>query len=334
MSQYDRRHDHDHGHRHCPLPSSLALPPLRLVFISIALAAVGYLGLSLWAGWREVAAAVAGAGFFVILGLLALSLVNYLFRFLRWARYLYLLDARVPWRINLAAYFSGFALTTSPGKLGETLRSVLLKPRGVPVPASLAAFFAERVSDLMAVVLLAGIGLWEYAPARPVVGGALLLVFTALLLAQWRALLLAVERWAAPQVRGWARLLARLCAVVLHFRRCFTLPVMAMGLTLGIVAWLAEGIGFWWLLAALGHPLPVATALFVYAFAMLVGGLSFLPGGLGSSEATMIGLLSLYGLPEAAAATATLICRLATLWFAVALGAVFLARQKTMGPES
>ena len=69
-------------------------------------------------------------------------------------------------------------------------------------------------------------------------------------------------------------------------------------------------------------------AVFVYAFAMLVGGLSFLPGGLGSSEAVMIGLLSLYGLPEATAVTATLICRLATLWFAVALGAIFLMRQK------
>ena len=69
--------------------------------------------------------------------------------------------------------------------------------------------------------------------------------FTALLLAQWRALLLAVECWAAPQVRGWVRL-------------------------------------------------PVVTALFVYAFALLVGGLSFLPSGLGNREATMIGLFSLY----------------------------------------
>lgn len=116
--------------------------------------AVGYLGLSLWVGWREVAAAV----FFAILGVLVLSLVNYLFHFLRWVRYLHLLDARLPWRINFATCFSAFALTTSDGKLGETLRSVLLKPRGV-LPASLAAFLAERVSDVLVVVLLAGIGL-------------------------------------------------------------------------------------------------------------------------------------------------------------------------------
>ncbi len=303
--------------------------PLRAVFASIALAALGYLGLSLWAGWRDVAAAVAAVGAWLLCGLLVLSLSNYLLRFLRWHHYLRLLDATVPWRIDFAAYFAGFALTTSPGKLGETLRSVLLKPHGVPVPASLAAFFAERASDLLAILVLAAVGLWDHAPARPVVALAMAIVFAALLLAQWTALLTAVERWALRRERRWARLLVKFCEIVLHFRRCFTLPAMTFGLSLGVLAWLAEGLGFWWLLDALGHPLPLTAAVFVYAFAMLIGGLSFLPGGLGSSEAVMIGLLALHGLPQAAAVTATLICRLATLWFAVALGAVFLARQRS-----
>ena len=82
------------------------------------------------------------------------------------------------------------------------------------------------------------------------------------------------------------------------------------------------------MLVALDHPLPMSTAVFIYAFAMLVGALSFLPGGLGGSEAAMIALLSLNGFPEASAVTATLICRLATLWFAVGLGAIFLARRR------
>ena len=311
------------------LLSSSPRLPLRAVFWSVALAALGYLGLSLWAGWREVVAAVVQVGPVVLVGLLLLSLVNYLLRFLRWARYLALLEAPVPWRINLDAYFSGFALTTSPGKVGEMLRSVLLKPHGVPPAASVAAFFAERVSDLLAILVLAAVGLWAYAPARPVVGLALAAVVLALLLVQWTALIAAIDRWAQARPQKWARLVVKLCEVVLHFRRCFSLPAMGMGLALGIVAWFAEGLGFWWLLVALDHPLPMSTAVFIYAFAMLVGALSFLPGGLGGSEAAMIALLSLNGFPEASAVTATLICRLATLWFAVGLGALFLARHRT-----
>ena len=310
--------------------SALASPrlPLRAVFWSVALAAIGYLALSLWAGWREVVAAVIQVGPLVLAGLLALSLSNYLLRFLRWARYLDLLDAPVSWRINLDAYFSGFALTTSPGKVGEMLRSVLLKPHGVPSAASVAAFFAERVSDLLSILVLAAVGLWAYAPARPVVGLALAAVAIALLLVQWTALIAAIDRWAAARPQKWARLVVKLCDVILHFRRCFSLPAMSMGLVIGVIAWFAEGFGFWWLLSALGHPLPLTTAVFIYAFAMLVGALSFLPGGLGSSEAVMIGLLALHGFPEASAVTATLICRLATLWFAVGLGAIFLTRHR------
>ncbi len=308
--------------------SSLQKIPLRAVLWSVALAALGYLGLSLWAGWRDVVAAVVLVGPLVLIGLLVLSLVNYLLRFLRWARYLALLDAPVPWRINLDVYFSGFALTTSPGKLGEMLRSVLLKPHGVPASASIAAFFAERVSDLLAILVLAAFGLLAYAPARPVVALALLAVFGALLLVQWTSLITRIDRWALHRSTTWARFIVKLCEIILHFRRCFSFSAMSMGLVIGVAAWFAEGLGFWWLLSALGHPLPLTTAVFIYAFAMLVGALSFLPGGLGSSEAVMIGLLVLNGFPDVAAVTATLICRLATLWFAFGLGAIFLTRQR------
>ena len=188
----------------------------------------------------------------------------------------------------------------------------------------------EVVSGLQtdAAVAAAIFGLWVYVPARPVVGLALLAVCLVLVLAQWTAGIAAVDRWAMPRPQKWAKLLVRLCEIVLHFRRCFSLPAMSMGLVIGLLAWFAEGFGFWWLLAEIGHPLPLTTAVFIYAFAMLVGALSFLPGGLGSSEAVMFGLLVLNGVPEVTAVTATLICRLATLWFAVALGAACLARQR------
>ena len=125
-----------------------------------------------------------------------LSLTNYLLRFLRWGRYLALLDAPVPWRTNLDAYFSGFALTTSPGKLAEMLRSVLLRPHGVPAAASMAAFFPERVSNLLSILLLAAVGLWAYASARPVLGLAFAAVIAGLLLVQWTSMIARIDRWA------------------------------------------------------------------------------------------------------------------------------------------
>jgi uncharacterized protein (TIRG00374 family) len=69
--------------------------------------------------------------------------------------------------------------------------------------------------------------------------------------------------------------------------------------------------------------LPTGQAIFVYAAGTLAGSLSFLPGGLGGTEAVLIWLLHSVAMPRAAAATAALVVRLFTLWLAVAVGLGF-----------
>ena len=56
----------------------------RALVGSVVVAALGYLAFSLWAGWRDVAAAAARVGVTGAATLLALSCVNYALRFLRW----------------------------------------------------------------------------------------------------------------------------------------------------------------------------------------------------------------------------------------------------------
>ena len=75
--------------------------------------------------------------------------------------------------------------------------------------------------------------------------------------------------------------------------------------------------------------IPLTFAMFVYAMAMLAGAISFMPGGLGGAEAVMVGLLVWKGMPGADAIAATVLIRLATLWYAVAVGGVLLFRFKT-----
>jgi glycosyltransferase 2 family protein len=53
---------------------------------------------------------------------------------------------------------------------------------------------------------------------------------------------------------------------------------------------------------------------------MIVGAISMLPGGLGSTEATMVLLLTALNVPLDSALAATAIVRVTTFWFAVAIG--------------
>lgn len=302
-----------------------SLPGLRALLLSVAAAALGYLAFSLWGGWREVAAALAKVSLPLLLALLALSLANYGLRFLRWQYYLKRFAHHVPHWTSLRIYLGGFALTTTPGKAGEALRSVLLQPHAVPYPHSLAALLAERLGDLVAILLLASIGLAAYPQGQFVVLLVAAIVVVAMLLMQRRSWLERLDRWFIRRFHGRVgKLLSGLVETVLHSSRLFTVPLFSYSIVLGLVAWGAEGLAFYYLAQALGADLGLANALFIYAFAMLVGAVSFLPGGLGGAEITMVTLLLLHDMPQGDAVAATVIIRLATLWFAVLLGALAL----------
>jgi len=74
------------------------------------------------------------------------------------------------------------------------------------------------------------------------------------------------------------------------------------------------------LLHQLNILLPFQTALSLYPIAMLVGAASMLPGGIGSTEATLAFLLTSGGAPLATATAAAICVRIATLWFSIVLG--------------
>lgn len=298
----------------------------RALLLIVLLSALGYLAFSLWGGWQEVVAAIVRVGFIGTAIALALSLLNYGLRFVRWQKFLALLGHRVHPQESLRIYIAGFGLTILPGKVGETIRSVFLKQHGVTYPESLAAFFSEQLSNLISMLLLVAIGMWVYPQAQPMVVILAAFIVTGLVVLQQSRWLRAFESFAQNRLPARVgKLLSHGIEIILHSGRCFSLPMLLYGITLGLVAWGAEGVAFYYIMHVLGSDMSLQTALFIYAFSMLVGALSFLPGGLGGTEASMVALLMLNHVAQPQAVAATVLIRLATLWFAVALGVVALS---------
>jgi uncharacterized protein (TIRG00374 family) len=298
----------------------------RALLLIVLLSALGYLAFSLWGGWHEVVAAIVRIGFIGTAFALALSLVNYGVRFIRWQKYLELLGHRVYMSESLRIYIAGFGLTILPGKMGESIRSVFLKQHGVSYPESLAAFFAEHFTNLIVMLLLVAVGLWVYPQAQPVVMVLAVFILFILVVLQQIRWLKAIESFAQNKLPAkLGKLAGHAIEIVLHSGRCFSLPMLLYGIALGTVAWGAEGLAFYYIMHTLGSDLSLPVALFIYAFSMLVGALSFLPGGLGGAEATMVALLMLNHVAQPQAVAATVLIRLATLWFAVGLGVIALS---------
>jgi glycosyltransferase 2 family protein len=301
----------------------------RKLAIGIVLGLAVVLALGLFADLPRLLDSLSRWNWAFVPVVLVAVLVNYGLRFLRWHFYLAVIGANeVSVSDSLGIFLSGFTLTMTPGKLGEVLKSFLLKQlNNTPVSYSASLVIAERLTDVLGMALLAAAGLGVFQIGAPALIATVTAGLVLILVVQQRDLSLrliglfgrlpVIGRFAglATNLYGSSRLL--LCPR----------PLLA-GIALATLAWFAECVAFFVVILGLGVPASgvlLLQATFIYAIASLLGAVSFLPGGLGATEGTMAILLSqICGLEKDPAIAATLLVRFATLWFAVLLGAAAL----------
>ena len=295
----------------------------RGLALSLVMAASLYISFIVWTGYEEIARATARLGWTGWLLLLGCSFGNYLLRFVRWAFYLKALGYHLPLRQNFLYYMSGFALTTTPGKAGETIRSVYLKAHGVRYSHSLAMFFTERFLDVVVVTLLAALSVLAFESyGRFVVTAAVALLFMLPLLRSRHlvsGLRLLAPHFPYARIR---RLTLHLAHLLETARTLLAWRLLYTGLALGLLAWAIQGLAFHYILTTLQVDASLYSSMSIYAISLLAGALSFVPGGIGTTEAVMGLLLLNMGADTVTAVAIPLISRLSTLWFAVVLGLI------------
>lgn len=273
---------------------------------------------------HDLAKALGRFDLIFLIPVLALSLANYGLRFSRWSLYLRRCDLTVAPRRSVAIFGSGLAMSVTPGKFGELFKCALLKDEcGIAYARSVPVVIAERLTDLVAVVLLALIGAARYPTARLALLIAAALVAAGLIVLAWSPTLLQRlgPRLTRRLLRGRDADVGSAPAAAAAFAYLLRGGLLFEGTGLGLVAWLAECAGLYVVLLGLGvTKVSLFAAMFIYAASTLAGALSMLPGGLGATEAGMAGLLVLFALNRDLGVAAVVIVRLCTLWFATALG--------------
>lgn len=259
---------------------------------------------------------------------LGLALSNYAIRFLRWQLYLAKQRVRVPTSSSALVFLAGLSLSITPAKLGELVKTYLLRElHDVPAAQTAPIVIAERVTDLIALLLVAVVGVAIYGVETTLVMAAGSLVLLGLVLLAWPR----PTRWLIDLVtmpRFARRFRDPLHDVYTGLASLCRPGLLTVATAIAIPAWAAECVGFALICNAFpGTEVSLGLAMVIYAATSIAGALSFLPGGLGVTEGAMTVLLvkSAAHIDQATALDATLLTRLATLWFAVLLGLGFLA---------
>lgn len=303
------------------------------VLLSIGFAFLVLIGLTLFADSRKLAEALREFRWPLLIPILLLTSTNYALRFVKWKYYLRRIgiEALAP-GLSLRIFFSGFVMAITPGKIGEVLKSLLLREAtGVPVAVTAPIILAERLTDGIAMLSLASAGLVIFRYGVPVFATIAAVAVCGFILLQQRRLIRRAIT-AGEHVRFLSGITHHLHTFYDSAHWLLRPRPLLYAAANGLVSWLMECIAFFLVLVGLGFaatPRLLLTATFVLAAATLIGSVSFLPGGLGAAEigmtAMLLALVTTPPMTHNVAVAATLLIRFCTLWFGVGIGFVALA---------
>ncbi|MFW9976414.1 MAG: YbhN family protein [Candidatus Thorarchaeota archaeon] len=299
-----------------------------VIFSVVVFAAVG-----LYGQLDAVAIALASIEWWWVLpAMMGLSFLNYIIRYVKWQYYLNRIDVHLSHKDSFSVFLAGFTLTTTPGKIGEAIKGYFIRDiDGTPIAKTVPVVVSERITDLLALVLLAmigfgiGVNTGDQLLAVLMLGGV---VFVAAIVLSQRTF--------------YQKILKRFTSIgpLKRFQDSFDDIEHTMTMTLSpkplvlstsvsIPGWFMECLELWLLLSLLtATPISLTLLLqatFVHAAASIIGAVSFLPGGVGTYEITSVALLTfILGIQASLASAATILIRVVTLWFSVIVGFIAL----------
>lgn len=294
------------------------------IIYGLAFAAVVYIIIGVWgsAGGLAQAFSLFSWGYLPLLLVIAFS--NYLVRFIKWQYYLRLLKIKVPPLDSFIIFMSGLSLTITPGKMGEVIKSYFLK-KGFKASVSRTApiVLADRLSDLLAFLMIAGVGAYGFSYGKT----AIWLIFSFAIF----VILLFIIRPVGLAIFGYLskiKLIAKYASrIMVLYETSYNLlkpKRLLFPLFVSLIAWSLEALDFYFILVVLKTNISALAAFFVYSFSTIMGAVMMLPGGLGVTDGSIAGLLNFLSVGAGTAAFATILIRVVTLWLAVILGLWFM----------
>ena len=298
----------------------------KKILLSVTFGAIVFLAFSIYADFGNLLISFSKFNWYWLPLILSLSLGNYVVRFFKWQYYIKIINIKINPYKSFLIFFSSFIMSVTPGKMGEVLKSFLLKEEtGTPVSVSAPIILAERITDFLSIVILCldGAVVFDYGRGIVVLTGVFFLLLTVVLSSK-KLSLKVISMF--ERIKFTSRHAEKFYTAYESTYNLIRLKPLLIVVGMSLVAWFFECLGFYIVLRVFTSvsnvEVTVLTATFIYTFSTLIGAIAMLPGGLGATEASITGLLIFLKIPKDISVAATIIIRVATLWFAVLVGVI------------
>ncbi len=250
--------------------------------------------------------------------------------FARWHLLLKNSKIFIPKKDSLLIFFSGFALTIIPGKVGELIKSQLLKTKfEVPRSKTVPIVMLEQFYTLIGLVIISFFGIWFFELGAYVLGFfTALLIFAFILISSKKVFNKLITIF--EKRKFTSRFVEPLSSSYDIIKKSTKGPITFYASALTTVFWLIEAVVVYFVLLSFGiENMEFLMVIPTYTTSLMLGFLSFLPMGLGVVEGSLASFFSLQGIEVSLSLTIVIIIRIFTRWYGVAVG--FLALRLSGG---
>ena len=223
---------------------------------------------------------------------------------------------------NYLLYLAGLSMIVTPGGLGETIKSYYLKKRfGYSISKTFPLVFVERFQDMITLVIVLSFALIFIQIHEAMILDIIVVCVIIISYIIFRAKKLFVK------IINFLKKISRLRKFGDNMSESYEgFYSMTEGKTMikcaavGIVSWTLEAIAIYLVFLAFNIDLGfILTTIIAYA-AILFGGVSLLPGGVGLTEISATTLLTKEGVELSLATSIIIMMRIATIWLSTATG--------------
>ena len=245
--------------------------------------------------------------------------------FTRWNLLLKNSNVYVPVKDNLKIYLSGFALSITPGKVGELIKSQLLKNKfGIPREKTAPIVLVEQLYNIIGIIGVSILGLWYFEfGAHIILIAASLLVIILILISSKRLF----EKFLTllSRIKFLSQYTSTFSNSYDVLRKSTRGWVVVYASALSIAFWLIESVIAYFVLLSFGiNHIEFLSVITTYTSSIILGVASFLPLGIGVVEGSLAGFFTLQGVDVSIALTLVIFIRIFTRWIAVSVGFVSL----------
>ena len=295
-------------------------------FIVIIVAAVGIYSIFLFmSDYNILSQKIINFHIEYLIPILLIVTVSWVPLNLKWYYLLKKNGINIPFRKSVLIWLSGSALIATPGQIGELIKVQLLKKMyNVPRTKTASLVLLEKFYGLIGAFIAANVGIILFEI------NFTLIIFTCIILTvifffiYYKPIFEFVLN-KAKKIKFFIKYTDNVSESYETLRNSTNPTTAFICIFLSFSYWIIISVSVYLTLLAFNiETITFLETISIYTSSVIIGIISFIPGGLGITEGSLLGLFTLKGIDVSFALTLIVVIRLTTLWYSVSIGFIGL----------